>query len=202
MDADGSVTIWLNRLKVGDRDEAARRLWETYFRRLVGLARGHLRSRPRATADEEDVALSAFDSFVRAAEQGRFPRLDDRDDLWQVLLVVTSRKAADLIQSENRLKRGGGKVVPVSAVVPDEADGSGPAVTAPDPDPAEATAMAEGFDHMLRVLRDDQLRQIAVWKLEGYSNAEIAGKLGKSDATVERKLKLIRELWETAGLCG
>jgi IS30 family transposase len=62
--------------------------------------------------------------------------------------------------------------------------------------------MAEGFDHVLRVLGDDQLRQIAVWKLEGYSNAEIAAKLGRSDATVERKLKLIRELWEAAGLCG
>src|SRR5205823_14845901 len=123
-------------------------------------------------------------------------------DLWQVLLVVTSRKAADLIQSENRLKRGGGRVVPMSAVVADASDGSGPAVAASDPDPAEATAMAEGFDHMLRVLGDDQLRQIAVWKLEGYSNAEIAGRLGRSDATVERKLKLLRELWEDAGLCG
>jgi len=199
MDEHGSVTVWLHRLKLGDRDEAASRLWEAYFRRLVGLARGHLRSRPRAPADEEDVALSAFDSFVRAAEQGRFPRLDDRDDLWQVLLMVTSRKAADLIQSENRLKRGGGKVVPVSAAVP---EGDDPAVAAPGPDPAEAAAMAEGFDHMLRVLGDDQLRRIAVWKLEGFSNAEIAGQLGKSDATVERKLKLIRELWEDAGLCG
>jgi DNA-directed RNA polymerase specialized sigma24 family protein len=202
MDVTGSVTLWLHKLKVGDRDEAASRLWAAYFRRLVGLARSHLRSRPRACADEEDVALSAFDSFVRAAEQGRFPRLDDRDDLWQVLLVVTSRKAADLIQSENRLKRGGGRVVPMSAVAGDESDGSGPAVEASDPDPAEATAMAEGFDHMLRVLGDDLLRQIAVWKLEGHSNAEIAGKIGKSDATVERKLKVIREVWESAGLCG
>ena len=202
MDATGSVTVLLNRLKLGDRDEAVRGLWEAYFRRLVGLARGHLRSRPRGPADEEDVALSAFDSFVRAAEAGRFPRLDDRDDLWQVLLMVTSRKAADVIQAESRLKRGGGKVIPVSAAVPEGSDGPGLAVAAADPDPAEATAMAEGFDHMLRVLGDDQLRQIAVWKLEGYSNAEIAGRLGRSDATVERKLKLIRQLWEDAGLCG
>ena len=202
MDGTGSVTVWLNMLKLGDRGEPVQRLWETYFRRLVGLARGHLRSRPRGPADEEDVALSAFDSFVRAAEAGRFPRLDDRDDLWQVLLVVTSRKAADVIQAESRLKRGGGKVVPVSAAAPDAADGGGLAAAASDPDPAEAAAMAEGFDHMLRVLDDDQLRRIAVWKLEGYSNAEIAGKLGKSDATVERKLKLIRELWGHAGLCG
>ena len=116
--------------------------------------------------------------------------------------MVTSRKAADVIQAESRLKRGGGKVIPVSAAVPEGSDGPGLAVAAADPDPAEAAAMAEGFDHMLRVLGNDQLRQIAVWKLEGYSNAEIADRLGKSDATVERKLKLIRDLWADAGLCG
>jgi DNA-directed RNA polymerase specialized sigma24 family protein len=202
MSDPGSVTVWLNRLKQGDRDEAVRRLWGAYFRRLVGLARGHLRSRPRATADEEDVALSAFDSFVRAAEAGRFPRLDDRDDLWQVLLVVTSRKAADLIQAENRLKRGGGKVIPVSAATPPGSEESELPVAGDEPDPAEAAAMAEGFDRMLRVLDSDQLRQIALWKLEGYSNAEIARLINKSDATVERKLKLIRELWEAEGLGG
>jgi DNA-directed RNA polymerase specialized sigma24 family protein len=195
MDDTGSVTIWLGRLKAGDRDEAVARLWEAYFRRLVGLARGHLKNRPRGPADEEDVALSAFDSFVRAAEAGRFPQLDDRDDLWQVLLVVTSRKAADAVQAEGRLKRGGGKVIAVSDAAADSS-ASGPPVAAADPDPAEAVAMAEGFDHMLRALGDEQLRDIAVAKLEGYSNAEIAARIGKSLATVERKLKLIRELWE------
>src|SRR5437763_11236120 len=125
MDDTGSVTIWLGRLKAGDRDEAVARLWEAYFRRLVGLARGHLKNRPRGPADEEDVALSAFDSFVRAAEAGRFPRLDDRDDLWQVLLVVTSRKAADAVQAEGRLKRGGGKMIPVSAAPPEASGGRG-----------------------------------------------------------------------------
>ena len=58
-----------------------------------------------ATADEEDVALSAFDSFFRSAEQGRFPRLSDRDDLWQILVLVTTRKAVDLRTYEGRDKR-------------------------------------------------------------------------------------------------
>ena len=46
----------------------------------------------RRAADEEDVALSAFDSFCRGAEQGRFPQLDGRDDLWHLLVVITVRK--------------------------------------------------------------------------------------------------------------
>ncbi len=75
-----AITVWLQRLQEGD-EVAAQRLWEEYFRRLVGLARKRLVGLPRRAADEEDVALSAFDSFCRGAEQGRFPRLDDRDEL-------------------------------------------------------------------------------------------------------------------------
>src|SRR4051795_1433315 len=106
MDASpsGCVTVWLEQLKAGD-PAAAKPLWDGYFARLVALARQKLRALPRAAADEEDVALSAFDSFCRGAERGRFPRLEDRHDLWQVLLMLTQRKAADLIQHEAREKR-------------------------------------------------------------------------------------------------
>lgn len=111
MSERGSVTIWLGRLKAGEqRDEAVSLLWGRYFTQLVSRARDRLRSRSRV-ADGEDVALSAFDSFVRAAEAGRFPRLDDRDDLWQVLLLLTARKAANAARDENRLKKGGGRVI-------------------------------------------------------------------------------------------
>ena len=43
---------------------------------------------------------------------------------------------------------------------------------------------------------DDTLRSIAGWKMEGLSNQEIAGHLGRSVGTVERKLRLIRKMWE------
>src|SRR4051794_22257712 len=106
-----SVTQWVQRLQAGDR-AAAQRLWEGYFRRLVGLARKRLGGMPRRAADEEDVALSAFDSFCRGAEQGRFPQLEDRDDLWQVLVLLTARKAADLAQHEGRDKRDWRRLAP------------------------------------------------------------------------------------------
>ena len=74
MSSDGSVSRWLNRLLTGDRN-AVQPLWELYFHRLVTMARQKLRDLPRTVADEEDVALSAFDSFCRRAEQGKFPLL-------------------------------------------------------------------------------------------------------------------------------
>src|SRR5205085_5062686 len=95
MSGDETVTYWLGQFQAGDR-AAAQRLWERYFRRLVGLARKRLEGAPRQAADEEDVALSAFDSFCRGAERGRFPRLEDRNDLWRVLVTLTVRKAHHL----------------------------------------------------------------------------------------------------------
>ncbi len=79
---EDSVTVWLTSLKDGDA-EAAQKLWSRYFEALVRLARDRLRGAPKAVADEEDAALSAFDSFVRGAARGRYPRLDDREDLWR-----------------------------------------------------------------------------------------------------------------------
>src|SRR5262245_37262987 len=113
MASDGSVTRWLGQLQGGD-PAAAQQLWERYFRRLVGLARQRLRGAPRRVADEEDVALSAFDSFCRNAEAGRFPHLLDRDGLWQLLVVITVRKATHLVRDQCRQKRCGGL-----AAVPD-----------------------------------------------------------------------------------
>jgi len=103
MASDGSITRLIVLLKDGDRD-AAQPLWDAYFRRLVGLARARLRGTPRGMADEEDVALSAFDSFCRRAERGDFPQLADRDDLWQLLFVLTVRKAIGLARHQGRAR--------------------------------------------------------------------------------------------------
>jgi hypothetical protein len=107
MSSEGSVTRMIAPLQAGD-SAAVQQLWQRYFHRLVGLARARLASAPRRVADEEDVALSAFDSFCRNAEQGRFPDLSDRDRLWRLLVVMTARKAGHLRRDQARLKRGGG----------------------------------------------------------------------------------------------
>ena len=186
MPTPGSVTAWIEQLKAGDAAAAAP-LWEGYFRRLVGLARQRLGAAPRRVADEEDVALSAFDSFCRAAMQGRFPRLDDRDDLWQVLMMLTARKAINLIERERSQKRGGGQVVPAEALA---------ALPAPGPTPEFAAEVAEECRRRLEALGDDALRGVVVDKMEGYTNEEIAARRGWSLGKVERKLRLIRKTWE------
>src|SRR5581483_5528352 len=116
MSSPGSVTQWIFELRAGQR-AAVQNLWERYFQRLVELVRRRLRGVPRQAADEEDVALSAFESFCRAAEQGRFPKLEDREDLWQLLVVLADRKAANLARDARAQKRGGGRVRHLSALL-------------------------------------------------------------------------------------
>jgi len=199
---EASVTQWIDRLKAGDPD-AAQQLWERYFRRLVGLARKKLRAAPRRAADEEDVALSAFDSFCRGAEQDRFPRLNDRFDLWQLLVLLTARKAYDLAQHERRQKRGGGAVLD-EAALPRLVDSSARGapleqIEAPEPTPAFAAQVAEECRRLLDRLDNAELRNVALLKVEGYGNEEIAAKLGCGLRTVERRLRLIRGIWEQEG---
>ena len=199
---DGSVTRWIGELAAGDAvDSAAQKLWERYFGRLVHLARDRLRAGPRGPADAEDAALSAFDSFCRGAAAGRFPRLDDRDDLWALLVTITARKAAEHIRRERRLKRGGGRVRGEQELGPADPDAGGglDELVGREPTPELAAMMAEQYLHLLGRLGDETLRRIAAWKLEGNTNEEIAARLGCSRRTVERKLGVIRSGWRAAG---
>jgi len=192
------ITHWLTQLQEGDA-QAAQPLWQVYFLRLVNLARRKLEDSRRREADEEDVALSAFDSFCRGARDGRFPLLTDRNSLWRLLVVITARKALDQVEREHRLKRGGGLVGGESALLSPGSPEEGRAleqVVGREPTPEFAAQVAEECQRLLDRLGDDQLRSIAVWKMEGDSNDEIARRLGCAVPTVERRLRLIRKLWE------
>jgi DNA-directed RNA polymerase specialized sigma24 family protein len=189
---DGSVSRWLEPLQKGD-PAAVQQLWQRYFLRLVELARQRLRQVPRA-ADEEDVALSAFDSFCRNAGQGRFPRLNDRDDLWRLLAAITARKACRLLRDEARLKRGG--PAPQAKTTGDDPAARLEQVVSPEPSPELAAQLAEEYQRLLGLLGDEQLRQVAVWRMEGHSIEEIAERAGCAPRSVKRKLRAIRVLWE------
>jgi DNA-directed RNA polymerase specialized sigma24 family protein len=190
MSSDGSVSCWIGMLKQGDA-KAAQHLWETYFQRLVALARARLRGVSRRVADEEDVALSAFDSFCRGAERGRFPRLADRGDLWQLLVVITLRKACDLANYEGRAARDSGRVMSLSDLAETGAD----QILGDEPSPELAAQVADECGRLLNRLGNDTLRAVALWKMEGFTNEEIAQKLGCVRFSVDRKLRTIREIW-------
>jgi DNA-directed RNA polymerase specialized sigma24 family protein len=189
--AGGSVTHWIGSLKAGD-ENAAGAIWRRVSSSLMRLARSRLGNSPRAASDEEDVALSAFHCLWRGATAGRFPQLVDRDDLWRLVATMAAQKAVDQRRHEQRAKRGGGRICRSA----DLRDGNALAlVAAGDPTPEAAALVEEECRCMLDRLADDDLRRIAVWKLAGDSNEEIAQRLGCGLRTVERKLGVIRAVW-------
>ncbi len=194
----GSVTHWIQQLSDGDA-AAAQPLLDRYFKRLVRLADRKLGKTPRSAADEEDVALSAFHSFCQRAAAGRFPQLHDRDNLWRLLAVITARKAIKLVRHERQKVRDYRRIAD-DATPPDPADSATAQspidqVAGREPRPDFAAQLGEECHRLLERL-DPHLRQVALWKMEGCTNVEIAAKVKRSVPAVERWLVRIRKHWE------
>jgi DNA-directed RNA polymerase specialized sigma24 family protein len=185
-----SVTWLIERLREDD-PQAAEQIWRRYFERLLPLARSKIRGLPQRAADEEDILVSVFDRFFRAARENRFARLHDRDDLWQILLVLTDRKVADQFRAEAAQKRGGGAVR--QELTGSEADLRQLVVQEPEPEFIEA--FNENLSRALRRLGDPKTREVALLRMEGVENSEIAARVEISLSSVERKLRVIREVW-------
>jgi hypothetical protein len=159
------ATRWIGDLQAGDAG-AADRLWRRYFDGMVRLARKKLDAARRAEAveDEEDAALSAFQSLCVGVAEGRFDRLRDRDDLWRLLVVITVRKVYDQLKRQRCLKRGAGRVVSEAALAgpdPCGADGFEPFI-AEEPSPEFSAMLAEEFQRWLDGLPNAAVRRVAL----------------------------------------
>ncbi|MCO8123953.1 ECF-type sigma factor [Stieleria sp. TO1_6] len=190
MSKNTNVSHWIDLVKAGDSN-AANRIWQHYFDRLVRSVRARLYGQNRAVSDEEDIVLSVFDSFYNAAEGGRFPDLSDRSDLWRMLLRMSARKIVDKRRHDQRQRRGGN--VKVLSLNQTDDDDNLIEALGDEPSPEMVMMMQESVEQIFSHLGVGQLRDLAVAKLEGYSNAELAGRFGCSERTIERRLHLIRE---------
>lgn len=190
----------LNSVRQGDDDSIAT-LWNEYFQRLVRLAATRLPKNLRRTGDEEDIALSAFHSFIAGIRDDRFPDLSGPNNLWGLLITLTSRKVNAHLRHQMRQKRGGGAVRGESVF----ADSAGEinragigAIDGQSNTPDLHAELAEACDELLNQLADDQLRQIAIMRMDGFLVNEISERLELSKRAVERRLQLIRKTWSEA----
>ena len=191
------ISRWISGLQAGDA-RAAQAIWDAYFEKLLRLARRKFGNMPRRVADEEDIVLSAINSFIEGATAKRFPKLEDHTDIWKLLVTITARKV--IAQRRRLLTAKGG-----AGLVRGESVFAGRFATSDDvgigqilgsePTPQFATQVAEEFELLLEKLKNEDrvLHDIALWKLEGFTNSEIAEKLECNVRTVERKLALIRK---------
>ncbi|MCU0710247.1 MAG: ECF-type sigma factor [Pirellula sp.] len=194
LDSNSSVMRWLERLEEGE-DDAVAALWNSYFERLVKLADGRLQAKHRKGVDAEDIALSAFNSFCEGVKKKRFPSLSDRHGLWKLLVSITIHKVCHAIRSQQAIKRGGEFHELIHLDSSTDSIAAVNLLVSREPSPEFAAELVEQFERLMHSLNDQELMQYATWKMEGFSNEEIAIKVNRSTRTVERKLNLIRKIW-------
>jgi RNA polymerase sigma factor (sigma-70 family) len=181
-EASQSITRLIRAVQDGS-SSAVRPLLAAYFDRLVQLASKRLQNLPGLGGYGEDVALRSFHSvYQRLRDPSRPLDLAGRDALWRLLATRTISRAIDLIRRHR------------PAEVPGEQDVTQLLTREPTPD--EAAELADECRRLLDALPEPELRQIALWKVEGYTNEEIAARLDCVPRTIERKVSRIRLLWK------
>jgi len=194
---DQSVTVWLQQLGEGDQG-AALKLWQRYGAALRRIVRRRFQSAVTAAADDEDIVQSVFRALWMGAVAKQFEQVGSRDELWWLLLTITRRKALNRRAYNSRRKRR-----PVAGRIEHNSAENGrnefvgwACVDKNQPPPDLILTLAEERELLLERLPDDKLRSIALWKLDGYTNEEIAAKLNVTPRTIVRKLNLIRANWQ------
>lgn len=183
-DPTGSVTAWIGRLLAGDGTAFAPLVCR-YFEPLAAVAEQRIQASGHAGGD--DLANSAFVNLWRGATRGSLPNLADRDELWCLLLHILNKKIWDHYRYTRRDKR---------PQEDDRVEANLDDFLSDAPDPLVVAAVDDEFRRALDTLGDDDLRDIALWKLQGYETGEIAERLGRAPRTVTYKLKLIRAVWQ------
>lgn len=196
--AHSSVTDWIGSLKRGS-DDASLKIWQRYVEQLVRKADRHLQNMPRRAVAGDDIAQEAFAAFFRGVELNRFSKLEDRHDLWQLLIMLADRRAKDHMRRQLGPQRGMGHVRGDS-VMEHAADrsASGAAgfdnLAAPPVTPESAEALIRLIQRSFPELADDELQKIALDRAANYTVSEIARRHGMSLRSAERKLELICQI--------
>lgn len=197
--APGSVSLDIQLLRDANkrvRDDAAERIWNRYFPKLLERAKRRLSPKVRRRQDEEDVLQNMYLTFCRRHEEGQFSFLKDRTDLWRILVFLTVMKARRAARHEQAKVRDFRKED--NAVDTRNAEGDFrwilEQMAQEGPTPEEGVILADELERMLSVL-DPQLKEIAERKLRNETNEEIAQARNCSVRTVERKLDKIGRHW-------
>ncbi len=149
-------------LRQGNQD-AARNLWERYYARLVRLVRHHLRSAGLGGSlriDDENAALEAFRLFCAAQQDGRFPELSSRRQLWPLLVTITQTR---LIATASRIERLKPNVSSGTMRMPPPSPRSDPKTPAATPPPIITSAAIIRCDRKRRARESRPGALIRLW---------------------------------------
>jgi RNA polymerase sigma factor (sigma-70 family) len=184
MGALNPIAELVERLRGGD-PQAAEELFARYAQRLTFLAEQQLSRKLASRLDGADVVQSVFRTFFRRSAEGQF-RIDSSAELWRLLVQITLQKA----RAYGRHHSAG--VRDVAAEVPGGGAALLLAAVAHEPGPAEAAALVDQIEELLRGLPALYCDLLQL-RLEGHSVSDTATRLGVSRRTVHRALHLLKQ---------
>jgi RNA polymerase sigma-70 factor (ECF subfamily) len=178
----------LARWRRGDQG-AADALFQRYAGQLIALAARRLGARLAQRIDAEDVVQSVYRSFFASASAGRYD-LQRGGDLWRLLVVITLQKLRAQVEHHTAQKRSVRREKSLSG-------DDGPSIEAAtrEPSPLEALALADEVERLMRTLEPLD-RQVLELRLQGYNLEEIAAATRRSERTVTRTLRAIKQQLE------
>jgi hypothetical protein len=185
----GSITQWLNRLQAG-QSQAAEPIWKRYQAKLVAIASQQLDENPDRSVDGEDLVQSSFRNVCLAVRGGKYPDIDNREDLWGLLYIATVNRVRQHYREQNALKRS--QVSSIQAI--------NPMILQDLQSPIAEAQAADLLEYLLsRLDLEDPshtLRKIALLYLDGHSGSSIARMLHKRKTNILISLRLIRCIWQ------
>lgn len=186
----GSISHLWRETQKGDQ-HATRDFYSRLLPRMYAIAQNTMGPIQKRGVEADDVVQSAMISFWKYSEAGKLSVNLNRDDLWCLVSVFTTRKVKKHFRREATQKRGAGNVVNENGL--QGPDGEGPGLNElVQQMPTQEFDLA--IEELLAPLEED-LTRIALLKLSAYSNQEISKMLDCTERTVERKLHLTREIW-------
>ncbi len=198
--ADQHSPVENDRPKTFSMDDRAfiEELWNLYYSKLKIAVAGRVSAIRRPVANESEIALSAFHSFVQRARAGQFPDLVDQDEMWKLLKTIAIRKANDTRKELRAKKRGGDMTILGQSDLSADDDrfgGINDAVANVD-SPSLDAEVSDLFNSLMAKLPDDRHRNAVLLKLQGAPVVTIADCLATSTRTVQRLLKQIEQRWQ------
>lgn len=190
----GSVSGWIAQLRQGD-PAAINNLVARYFGKIAQYAEGRLRRGIRVTDDGEDIALTVLQAIAKQVSNGRYPDLQDRDDLWFMMIVIAQHAVIDRQRVELRRSKSGAPIHNMTDLLQTynvELDN----FIGREDSEARLLEIIDCWEELLRKLPDDRMRQVAQLKIQGLSNREVANELDLVPRTVDRKVNAISQLWQ------
>jgi DNA-binding NarL/FixJ family response regulator len=167
-------------------------VFKFYFHNLARRAKKVLSDRGGVIAsDEEDLAMIVMTSFLKDATAGELGEIRSRHDVWRMLSKRVAQRASNMVRDERRSK---GKEVGES-IFRNANGGFNP--TGIDQQPGRnIDDLTQYHQELIEAVADPTEQQIATLLLDGKDVNHISDQLGKSPATIYRKLKNIKDAWE------